>query len=399
MGKQKIMNIFNNETKLVVSDHSILLTVVIAPLLYAFFLGSIYLFKDIEQIRVAVVDYDNTPTTRRIVREISAVQKIDLVGYFNNYDEGVQKLKELEIEGFILFDNGFEKRLLKHESAYLNLYLNTTRFLPSNDINLSINEVILAYGANIRLKYYELMGIPHQKAEQLIVPVDVEIKPIYNTTNNYGDFLLPGLFFLILQQTLLIGLGESVSRDNQHKLFGKINGSLTEIANYVIGKSLYYLVLYISYLVIFTTVVFPFFDIPVAGSVTAIFFVSIVFILTIIFLTVLIGSMVSSQIRMMEIMAFTSYPFFLLSGYSWPIVAMPAPLQWLSYVIPTTPMMEAMKRLIVMGGELSDIVYQLSHLSILLIIYSILTIWRLKLISKNTEQKGFVLQNNYRQTP
>ncbi len=61
----KIFNekVFSRELGIIFKDHSIILTVLIAPILYAFFLGSIYLYKDADQINFAVVDIDRTPTT------------------------------------------------------------------------------------------------------------------------------------------------------------------------------------------------------------------------------------------------------------------------------------------------------------------------------------------------
>ncbi|MBC8319231.1 MAG: ABC transporter permease [Bacteroidetes bacterium] len=376
--RNSIRAIFNSELKTVVTDHSILLTVIIAPLLYAFFLGSIYLNKDIDQIRFAVVDYDNSKTSRTLTRMLSASQKIDMVGYLEDYEDGVERLMNLEIQGFLIFNDGFEQELMKMDGANLNLYLNTTRFLPSNDLNMAVNEVMLLISSGIRLKYYERKGINQQLAMQIINPLTAEIKPIYNTTNSYGGFLLPGLFFLILQQTLLIGLGESVSRDNEK---GMLNSSLTGspfgVSNYIFGKLSYYILLYVAYLIIFTAVIFPFFGLPVAGSIISIFVLTLVFLITIMLLTMFIGTFISSQIRMMEILAFTSYPFFLLSGYSWPVSAMPLPLQWLAALIPTTPMMEVMKRLYIMGADWGDVVHQFQHLIILLIVTFVLLIWRL----------------------
>jgi ABC-2 type transport system permease protein len=355
--------------------------VIIAPLLYAFFLGSIYLNKDIDQIRFAVVDYDNSKTSRTLTRMLSTSQKIDMVGYIEDYEDGVHKLMNLEIQGFLVFNDGFEKELKKMEGANLTLYLNTTRFLPSNDLNMAVNEVMLTVSSGIRLKYYEVKGIDSQKAMQLINPVMAEVKPIYNATNSYGGFLLPGLFFLILQQTLLIGLGESVSRDNEKGILSSILSSTPMgVLNYIQGKIAYYVFLYLAYLIIFTAVIFPLFGLPVAGSLISIFILSMVFLITIMLLTMLIGIFVKSQVRMMEILAFTSYPFFLLSGYSWPVSSMPQPLQWLAAIIPTTPMMEAMKRLYVMGGNWSDVSQQFQHLIILLAVTLVALLWRLNVI-------------------
>jgi ABC-2 type transport system permease protein len=140
----------------------------------------------------------------------------------------------------------------------------------------------------------------------------------------------------------------------------------------------------VAYLVLFVTVIFPYFDLPVLGSMIPILIVSMTFLVTIMVYAMLIGSFVKSQIKMMELLAFTTYPFFLLSGYSWPLSEMPLPLQWLSATVPTTPMLEAMTKLFVMGGDWSHVLHNFQHLVILLIISLGLLIWRLYYIRSQT---------------
>ncbi len=380
---KNIRQILLNEAKVVLSDHSIILTVLIAPLLYAFFLGSIYINKDIDQIRFAVVDYDNTKTSRELTRLLSASPKIDMAGYLEDYEEGVEKLDNLEIQGFVIFTKGMERSLLRLEGTEVNLYLNTTRFLPSNDLNMAVSKVLLTAGAGIRLRYYESKGMGTQYAMAGVNPVNAEVKPIYNNINSYGNFLLPGLFFLILQQTLLLGLGESVGRDYEKgDLIARISEGQHGVVNYLFGKTGYYAFLYLAYQILFFLVIFPFFDLPVLGSIIPILVVSSVFLLTIMMYSMLIGTFVKSQIRMMEILAFTTYPFFLLSGYSWPLAVMPAPLQWLAATVPTTPMLEAMTRLFVMGGEWSSVLHSFQHLVLLFAISAAALVWRLYYMRK-----------------
>lgn len=380
---KNIRQILLDETRVVLSDHSIILTVLIAPLLYAFFLGSIYINKDIDQIRFAVVDYDNSKTTRELTRMLSASPKIDVAGYLEDYKDGVEKLNNLEIEGFVIFTTGFEKQLMRMEGAEVNLYLNTTRFLPSNDLNMAVSKVMLTAGAGVRLNYFQTQGMGTQYAMQRINPVNAEVKPIYNNINSYGNFLLPGLFFLILQQTLLLGLGESIGRDYEKgHLMARLSEGKHGVVNYIFGKTAYYACLYLAYLVLFFMVIFPYFDLPVLGDIVPIMVISATFLLTIMTYSMLIGTFVKKQIRMMELLAFTTYPFFLLSGYSWPLEAMPVPLQWLAATVPTTPMLEAMTRLFVMGGHWDAVLHVFQHLVILLAVSFATLVWRLFYLRK-----------------
>jgi ABC-2 type transport system permease protein len=377
---KKLKEIIQAELHMVLGNHSVLLTVLIAPLLYALLLGTIYMQKDIERISFAVVDNDNTATTFELTRLLSASPKIGLVARTQSYEEAVELLYRQKIIGFLWFPEGFEKKLLKLQGAEVKLYLNTTRFLPSNDLNKAVSLLMMTAGSGVRLRYLEAHGINPKHAMELINPVIPEIRPIYNPTNNYGDFLLPGLLFLILQQTLLIGMGESVAVDNEDDKLQEYVKGKDGILTYMLGKPAYYLFLYFAYFLIFFWGVYPLLGVHEAGNMAALLTVGMIFVLTIAMLAIFAGSFIRSQVRYMAIMAFSTYPFFLISGYSWPVTAMPQPLQWLAQVVPTTHFLHAGNRLVVMGGSWQDVASDIWKLLILLGVFSLMTVGRLRYI-------------------
>jgi ABC-2 type transport system permease protein len=379
---KKFWEILKAELELIIDNHSILLTVVIAPLLYAALLGSIYIQKDIDGISFAVVDMDNTATSMKVTRLLSADPKVGIKAQIHSFEEAIHLLYNQEINGFLWIPKDFEKKLLKLEGADVKLYLNTTRFLPSNDLNKAVNMVMMTVGSGVRLRYFEAHGINPKHAIELVNPVLPEIRPIYNPTNNYGDFLLPGLLFLILQQTLLIGMGESVSVDFQT---GKIKGYLqgdNSVFAYLTGKSAYYLFLYFSYFLIFFWVVYPALGVVEHGNMPALLTVGMIFVAVVAMLSILLGSFVKDQTLYMGIMAFTTYPFFMTSGYSWPVFAMPVPIQWLAQIIPTTHFLHAGTRIVVMGGSWGDVMPDIYKLLIQLGVFSLLAAWRLAVVKK-----------------
>lgn len=277
--------------------------------------------------------------------------------------EAVEQLKRMHIQGFVVFPRGFEKDLLKKKETHVNLFLNTTRFLPSNTLNMAVNKVMLHAGTKIRMRYFESDGVNSKIAARLADPIKANIKPIYNKTNTYGDFLLPALFFIILQQTLVLGVAESISQDRQEGLlYPVLNASRHGVVHYMVGKPLYYIVLYSAYLLFFTWVIFPVFQLPVSTSLLPVFIIGVLFILTTAMYAMLIGSFIKKQTHAMEILAFSTYPLFLLSGYSWPLSSMPIFLQGIAALIPTTPMLEAMRRLYLMGGSWQEVIPQFQHL-------------------------------------
>ncbi len=373
-----ILSIVRSELNRVITDHSILLTVIIAPVLYTLFLGSIYQKKDINKVPFAVVDHDHSKTTRTLTRQLAASQKIELTRLFAGDKEAEHQLKQLNIQGYIVFPRGFEKDRLKKGQAHVDLFLNTTRFLPSNTLNMAVNKVMMEAGTRVRVQHLEANGVNPKVASAQANPVEPVIKPMYNVTNSYGDFLLPALFFIILQQTLLLGLTESISRDRQEGvLMPVLQSSKQGLINYMVAKPTYYILLYLTYIFFFTYVIFPLFGLPVKASLFPIMAISLLFILAVAIYSLLVGSYIKKQTHAMEILAFSTYPLFLLSGYSWPVSAMPAVLRGVSALIPTTPMLEAMQRLYLMGGTWQSVIPQFQHLLIILGISIFLLVLRL----------------------
>ena len=61
---------------------------------------------------------------------------------------------------------------------------------------------MLTVAGGVRLSYLLSSKVPAELAQQQAQPIMPVVKSIFNATNNYGDYLLPILLVLIIQQTL-----------------------------------------------------------------------------------------------------------------------------------------------------------------------------------------------------
>jgi ABC-2 type transport system permease protein len=84
----------------------------------------------------------------------------------------------------------------------------------------------------------------------------------------------------------------------------------------------------------------------------------------------------------MQFLAFSSYPIFLVTGYSWPRFVAPLPIQIYANLLPTTPALEALQLVALKGSNLFTIRYQLLHIIVLIFFYYSLTFFKIKSIKK-----------------
>ena len=372
-----IKKLFIRELKLISGDGSIILTIFIAPLLYMLLLGSIYKKKDIVEVPLTVIDMDQTSLSRMFIRFIDATQKVKVNKRAINMEEGLREVEKMNAFGLIFIPKGFEKRINLMEGANVSLLLNNTRFLMSNEINKTVNRVALEMGAGIRIKYFAEQGVQPQLAREMVMPLEPNVHFVYNIFNNYGFFLIPGLLLLIMQQTLFIGLGESVSLEREE---GKLSGWLSSdhgILTAILGKNLFYLFLYLAYFLLMFVAVFPYFHIQNIGGFLPVFSLVLLFITAIILFTNLIASFFKKEIFYMEVIAFTTYPIFLITGYSWPDYALPVFHKYVTMLLPTTPFFRSVIKVTQEGSSFQYISKDLILLLAQILFFGLLLVWRL----------------------
>lgn len=383
MNVKIIWKLIKKEALLVLNDRSILLVLFVAPFLYLFMIGTTYIKKDEEKVSVGVVDMDHTKSSRAFLNMLNATQKVALNHTYYSLPEANNGIYSFNVQGYVYVPYGFEKKLKKKESASIGLVLNNTRFLPSNDINKAVNLVTLDYAIKSRENFFESKQIITKLARSYADPVTVQVNAVYNSTNNYGDFLLPFVLFLILHQTLLIGLSESVASDRENRLMtNSFKESYNNFINYIFGKIGVYFFLFLAYILFVLLVGFPIFDLPIRGNFFALLGISSIFLLATLLYGWFIASFFTSEIRVMEVIALTSYPIFLITGITWSINEMPLFVQFISNLIPLSPFFVFLKKLAVMGVDYHLYLKEVIQLLILLIIGFVAAYFRFRYLQK-----------------
>lgn len=275
--------------------------------------------------------------------------------------------------GIILIPDGFEKTIKTGRQAKISVSINNTRFMITNDVVKGVNDAISAMAENISTEFFKKKGLNNHDAKRIANPLQIYSKVLFNTTESYGDFIIVGLLALILQQTLLIGVSISMAHEREANLLKdlmhKTSGSSLKL---ILGKTGLYIVIYLLYALFFFTFHF---NLPFEGSFLALIIITIVQFTTIVISGLLIGSFFHSKLSGLIVLVFSSYPIFLLSGYSWPIQAFPDILKIIAYLLPQTSYFQGYIIITQNGGTLKNVIPQIIRICIIgTAILSVLTI-------------------------
>ncbi len=383
---RKLKSVFRREVDIIRHDRNIIIVLFLAPIVYALFLGTIFSKKVETEVPIVVVDNDRSEISRAFIRSLDSHQQLQVSKVSPDFESARDDIIASEAQAIVYIPPDFEIGLKSGRAVDLPVYLNTVRFLPSNDINKAVTEVTLTMAAGIRLRFFESKGMNTEQAREAVQPLNGDIRPLFNTAGSYGDFLLPGLFVLILQQTLIFGLSLSVAREREKKTlreFNDVAGGSSLVA--VIGKGAPYFLLYGVYTTLSLAVLFSMFRLNVLGSFSALAALLLLFYIGIIGFAMCLSSFFKQEIQALQFLVFTSMPLFLMSGYSWPIWSMPGPLRLLTQLFPSTPLFQVFVRVTQMGAGWQHIWPDLLHLLILAVGWIALAQWRLRRLTRCPE--------------
>jgi ABC-2 type transport system permease protein len=263
----------------------------------------------------------------------------------------------------LVIPKGFESTIKSGLQARISLSINNTRFMISNDIIKGVNDVITDIAKKTTVDYFKLKGMSGEDAQLSSMPLQLNSKSLFNTTESYGDFIIVGLLALILQQTLLIVISVVMAHEREMNTFQtllhKTSGSVFKL---FLGKSMPYFVVYCCYAFLFVTFHFQLYKLPFLGSFGALTILTVFQFVAIILIGMLAGTFFPSKLITLVVLVFSSYPIFLLSGYSWPIQAFPFPLKIIAMLLPQTSFFHAFTIITQEGGTIHDILPQIFHI-------------------------------------
>ena len=380
-----IFDVLKREVRKVSKDSSLFLILLLAPILYAFIYGSIYFNKGEEKVKIALVDDDGTAISRLLTQQFDATPMIEIIPS-SNLSEAKEKMYRGDVQGYFYIQSDFEKNILSQKQANVNVVLNASRFLPSSDLLSTVTKVCLTVGAGVRKTYFNKQGMGDDEAMKMTNPINMDYRPLYNSGMTYGDFLLPGLLAIILQQTLLIGVAAAFASEREENLLNKLyETSKANISKIILGKTMLYVVVFMIFGIFFSIVNFSVFGVQIRGNYWDLAVIYALFVIAITTLAMLIGSFFKTKLLVFQVLVFSSYPIFLITGYSMPYQALPKLVQGLSDLLPTSPFLKTYISIVQSGGSLSDNLNSVIHLIVLWLIFELLLIVRIRyLITKTT---------------
>lgn len=375
--------VLRREAVILSKDVNIISIILLAPFVYALFYTSTYINKSESKVPIAVMDMDRSVYSKEFTRKLDAHKVLSVNEVLTDMNSIKDRIYKDDEQSVIIIPKDFEANLKTNKAVVIKVYLNTVRFLVSNDINKAVNEVVQNYHRDVKIKILEMSGYNINQAKGMYDPMRLDLRNLFNPSEAYGDFIIPCVLILILQQTLLIGLSASMAREREKNLLGQLLATAKGSRSAAfLGKSSFYLLFYFTYAIFYFTVIFAFLKINCIGNFFLLMLFTALFFIAIISFCIFISSFFKQKLVAIQVMVFTTYPLLFLSGYIWPVHSIPVFLREVTNFIPTVPYFKAYLAITQMDATFNELIPSFIHLAILAVLGTILTYIRIRILFK-----------------
>ena len=348
--------IFREELRTIVKDQGILIFFFLVPLAYPLLYAFIYTNEVVREVPIAVVDYNRSALSREFLRHLDASPDVEIISYCADMNEAKQHIKHREAYGIVAIPRDFTRRLNRGEQVAVSTYADMSGMLYYKSLLSATTEVSLKLNARIKVERGGGTTAEQDKlAEHAIHYQEVSL---YNPQNGFAAFLIPGVLILIIQQTLLLGVGMragTMREKNQFHHLISIKKHPRGLLRIVWSKSLAYLLVYIPVAVYVLGVVPRIFQLNQIGDPWTLALFILPFLIACIFFAMTISGLIRHREASIVLIVFSSVPLLFISGISWPGSAVPDFWKAVSFAFPSTFGINGFVAINNTGAHLSDV--------------------------------------------
>ncbi|GGQ15026.1 ABC transporter permease [Shewanella litoralis] len=334
------------EFKAIFADKAIMVTLFGGVLFYSVLYPLPYLNQVPTEQQVVVVDHDNSSLSRLVTRHADASAKIHIVANLGSIDEAEAWISEGKAHGLLVIPANFRRDLLLGKGATLSYGGDASYFL----IYSAVAEGLVAAGLDAS-KQVQLIGLlargqNPQLAQQSVNSININSVPAFNPSLGYTPYVIPGLFLLILHQTLLIGTG--ILGAGQWRRPGYWQHVSPGVL--VFARLSVFLLIYSVFSSFYLGYCFYWYQVSVAATIIEVGLFMLPFLLATGALGIVFSSLFARRDLSTQVYLLMSMPVLFVSGFVWPIALIPEPLVMISQIIPAVPAIMGMLELNQLGA-------------------------------------------------
>ena len=295
---------------------------------------------EVRHVPMVVFDESRSTESRSLVNVLVNTGNFDDVGAVGSRDEIRSRIESGSAHAALVIPPDYVARLKRGRGAEAQLIVDAADPLSSM-------AAISGAGLASTVTSQELSG--PSLAGLHVQPLEIRVRPWYNPDLKSSTFIVPGIIGVLLAMMLILITSMAIVRERERGTLEQLVVTPITKTSLMLGKIVPFILVGYVQMTIVLLLGKLLFDIPIRGSVTLLYVLTMAYIVANLALGMLVSTVTRTQTQAMQLSFFLILPNILLSGFMFPRDAMPVLAQWIGAMLPLTYYLDILRGILLKG--------------------------------------------------
>ena len=358
----RLVSIIRKEFIQIFRDPRTLILIIVMPMIQLFLLGYAAT-TDVKNISIAVWDQSHSPQARALLDAFRSANYFS-IDYSVGSDQEYRDLIESgEIRAALIIPPDYEQRLLEGK-AQVSLVLDGSDATVGGTALNTAKLIGQSYATKILTEQAALTGRP----SAFNPPLEVRTQVWYNPDLIAAYFNVPGVIGMILYFITALLTASAIVRERERGTIEQLIVTPIRSWELVVGKILPYSILALIDMLEVLVIGHWWFKVPIKGDLGLVFALSGLFLVSSLGIGLFASTVANTQQEAFITVMVTMLPSIFLSGFFFPIEAMPKLLQYVSAIVPLRYYLVIIRALLLKGVGIAALQKEVIALTIFAIV-------------------------------
>jgi ABC-2 type transport system permease protein len=324
----RLLSIIRKEFIQIQRDPRTLGLILVMPIIQLFLLGYAAT-TDIKNIPLAVWDQNQTPQSRTLLDAFRAANYFIIAYSVNSQEEYRELIESGDARVALVIPPDYDRRLLQGK-AQVSIVLDGSDATVGTTALSTARLIGQSFATNVMMEQLALSG----RAGSVTLPLEVRTQVWYNPDLVSAYFNIPGVIGMILSFVTALLTATAIVRERERGTIEQLIVTPVRPWELIVGKMLPYVFLGFIDVIEVLLIGHFWFKVPVRGDLGLILLLSGLFVLSSLGIGLFASTVANTQQEAMLTVMFTMLPSIFLSGFFFPLDAMPKFLQLVSAIVP-----------------------------------------------------------------
>ncbi|HEX4595023.1 MAG TPA: ABC transporter permease [Bryobacteraceae bacterium] len=364
--RERLTEIIRKEFRQAFRDTRMRTLLFLPPLIQLMIFG-LAVNLDVDHSNIAWMDGDRSFQSRELLAAFQGTGRFEVVATPANDREAQALLDANKVDMVVRVLPGFERDIQRSRPTSVQLLINGSNSNTANIVSGYASSIVTGFAGTVMQEQSRdrVTARMAQTAIHVSVPdLKSQSRVWFNPELKSRNYFVPGIVVNILMQITLMMTAMAIVREKEIGTMEQLMVSPIRPVELMLGKTLPFALVGLVDMVLVVTASLLLFHVPFRGSPLLLFGCSILFLMTSLGAGLFISTISQTQQQAMMTTFLLFQPFFLLSGFTFPLRNMPESIQYLTLLNPVRYFIEIVRGLFLKGSGVSVLWPQMVALAI-----------------------------------